>query len=191
MSNLIAACFRYWRTQTQLGPTGIITTVSPVDVVGSLPQWEIAFGQVGWFLAPYIQIGHLSQLADNIHSRGSLYSQDELETGLMMFYGPSALAAMVIHRYPLVPIIRDYCETIAEAVEAHFFGLNHIAVGGLMPVIEGAGRQLAKQRGLPYGGSPKKVFAALAEDCKQESATRNVGAPNEIASMMDSFLRFI
>jgi hypothetical protein len=135
----------------------------PAILVGTLPDWEIAFGNVGWFLPPYIQTGELSQLAAKIHSRGSLYSQDELETGLMVFYGPGSLAPMVMHRYTLAPIIRDYRETIAEAVEAHFFGLNHIAVGGLMPVIEGAGRQLAKQRGLPYEDnvSTQNVFATL------------------------------
>jgi hypothetical protein len=120
----------------------------PAAVVGTLPDWEAAFGNVGWFLPPYIATGELSQLAAKIHSPGSLHSQDELETGLMMFYGPGSLAPMVMHRYTLAPIIRDFRDTIAEAVEAHFFGLHHIAVGGLMPVIEGAGRQLAKQRGL-------------------------------------------
>jgi hypothetical protein len=178
MPGLIAACLRYWRTET-----------APA-VVGTLQDWDRAFGNVGWFLPPYIKTRELSQLAAKIDLRGSLHSQDELETGLMMFYGPGSLAPMVIHRYTLAPIIRDFRETIAEAVEAHFFGLHHIAVGGLMPVIEGAARQLAQQRGLPYEDTVLKVFARLAEDCKQESARRNLGAPNEIASMMDSFLRF-
>ena len=39
---------------------------------------------------------------------------------------------MVMHRYPIAPIIQDYRETIAEAIEAHFFGLNHVAIGGLV-----------------------------------------------------------
>ena len=36
----------------------------------------------------------------------------------------------------------------------------------------------------------KEVFAALALDCKTESATRNMGAPEEVAAMMDSFAAF-
>jgi hypothetical protein len=183
MHSLIKACLRYWRTQS----------APPAAVVGTLQDWDKAFGNAGWFLPPYIRTGELSQLAAKIDLRGSLHSQDELETGLMMFYGAGSLAPMVMHRYPLAPIIQEFRETIAEAVEAHFFGLHHIAVGGLLPVIEGAGRQLAEQRGLPYKDnvSTQKVFATLAEDCKQESVRRNLGAPTEIASMMDSFVRFV
>ena len=106
-------------------------------IVGSLLHWEKAFNDVGWFIPPYIQMGALAKLAGEIHLRGGAYTQDDLETGLMMFYGPSGLAAMIMHRYGLAPVIKDYRETIAESVEAHFFGLNHIAIGGLVPVIEG------------------------------------------------------
>lgn len=159
--------------------------------MGNLPQWESAFSKVGWFIPPYIQMGALGKLANEIHSRGSLYSQDDLERDLMIFYGPGGLAAMVMHRYTFAPVIKDYRETIAEAVEAHFFGLNHIAIGGLVPVIEGVGRQLAGQRNLTPTRSTIRLFTALAEDCKEELVRRNIGAPDEIASMMDSFVRFM
>jgi hypothetical protein len=96
---------------------------------------------------------------------------------------------MVMHRYTIAPVICDYRETIAEAVEAHFFGLNHIAIGGLVPVIEGAGRRLASQRGL-NPTQVREVFLSLAKDCKNESIARNIGATDEIVSMMDSFATF-
>ena len=35
------------------------------------------------------------------------------------------------------------------------------------------------------------VFAALFDDCKQESVNRNMGIPDEIESMMDSFVFFV
>jgi hypothetical protein len=54
--------------------------------------------------------------------------------------------------------------------------------------IEGAGRFLASQRGIAKL-SVKEVFAALALDCKTES-TRNMGAPEEVAAMTDSFAAF-
>jgi hypothetical protein len=60
----------------------------------------------------------------------------------------------------------------------------------LIPVIEGAGRRLASRRAINFQ-SVKKVFTALAHDCKTESATRQLGAPDEVASMMDSFTVFI
>src|SRR5208337_2713743 len=62
--------------------------------------------------------------------------------------------------------------------------------GGLVPVIEGAGRQHAMQRGLTAKGI-RDVLTALANDWKQESVSKNIGAPDEIASMMDSFASFV
>jgi hypothetical protein len=68
--------------------------------------------------------------------------------------------------------------------------LGHVAVGGLILVIEGAGRRLAAQRNLPSNSGIKELFLTLADDCKQESATRNLGASDEVQSMMDSFSAF-
>jgi hypothetical protein len=137
-----------------------------------------------------MQMGVLSNIAAEILSRGGQYSQDDLEDTLARLYEPIGLAAMVIDRYPVAPVIKDYRETIAEAIEAHFFGLNHVAIGGLVPVIEGAGRQLAEQRGLT-AKSARAVFTALADDCKEESASKSIGATDEIVSMMDSFSFFV
>jgi hypothetical protein len=156
----------------------------------NLTSWEQSFNRVGWFIPPYVQMGVLSSIAGEIHARGTQYGQDDLERTMMQIYGPGGLAAMVLHRYPTAPVIQDYRETIAEAIEAHFFGLNHVAIGGLVPVIEGAGRQLAAQRGLTPKGV-RDVFNALADDCKRESVSKNMGAPAEIASMMDSFVFFV
>jgi hypothetical protein len=157
--------------------------------MGDLPHFERNFRRVGWFIPPYKQLGTLSQIAAEIEAAGDQFTQDDLQGALARLYEPYGLASMVLHRYPLVPIIRDYKITIAEAIEAHFLGLNHIAVGGLAPVIEGAGRRLLVQRGL-VAKPIREVFAVLAADCKAESATQNRGAPGEIASMMDSFSAF-
>ena len=156
----------------------------------SLTFWEQSFNDVGWFIPPYIQMGVLGRIAGEIKARGGQYDQDDLEQTLAQLYEAEGLAAMVMHRYPIAPVIKDYRETIAEAIEAHFFGLNHVAIGGLVPVIEGAGRQLATQRGLTPNGI-RDVFATLADDCKQEFVNRNMGAPDEIESMMDSFVFFV
>jgi hypothetical protein len=112
-----------------------------------------------------------------------------LETALAPIYGPVNLAAMVLERYPLAPIIQNYKLTIEEAVEAHFLGLDHVAVGGLVPVIEGAGRQLAAARGITASGV-KQVFTALADDCKREVTSKRLGAWTEVVSMLDSFAAF-
>jgi hypothetical protein len=49
-------------------------------------------------------------------------------------------------------VVNLYQETIAEAILAHFSGLRHVAVGGLILVVEGIGRELARQRGLTADG---------------------------------------
>jgi hypothetical protein len=157
--------------------------------MGCLAYLEQNFTRVGWFIPPYMQLGILNKIASEIAVAGDQFSQKDLEGALARLYEPEGLAAMVLHRYSRAPVIQDYQVTIREAIEAHFMGLDHIAIGGLAPVIEGAGRRLAAERNLPTR-SVRDVFAALAADCKQESATRNLGAPDEIASMMDSFSAF-
>lgn len=145
---------------------------------------------VGWFIPPYIQLGSLHGIAKDVRARGARFGQDDLEAALAPLYDADNLAAMVLHRYPVAPVIRDFRETIAEAVEAHFGALGHVAVGGLVPVVEGAGRRLAADRGL-NGKRLKPVFKALAEDCKRDSAQNRVGNTDEIVAMMDSFEAFI
>jgi hypothetical protein len=154
--------------------------------MGSLAHWERSFNSVGWFIPPYIEMGVLGSIAAEIHASGGHYDQADLEKALARLYEPESLAAKVRDRYTIAPIIKDYRETIAEAIEAHFFGLNHVAIGGLVPVIEGAGRLLARQRGVKASGV-RDVFTALANDCKQQ----NIGEPGEVASMMDSFTFFV
>lgn len=157
---------------------------------GTLPYFESSFKSVGWFLPPYVTMGFLSKLASEIHKSGSIFTQENLESWLRQIYEPENLAAMVCVRYPETPIICDYKETISEAIEAHFLGLHHIAVGGLVPVIEGAGRELVAQRGLQATGGVRGIFTALANDCKQESINKGIGATGEVISMLDSFSWF-
>lgn len=157
---------------------------------GTFPHFEKAFASVGWFLPPYVTIGFLSLLAAEIHRAGNSFTQQDLEAWLSRLYEPESLAAMVSIRYPETPIICEYKKTIAEAIEAHFLGLHHVAVGGLVPVLEGAGRELLSQRGLPAAGGVRSVFSVLANDCRQESLNQGIGATGEVISMMDSFAWF-
>ena len=156
--------------------------------MGSLSYLENSFTRVGWFIPPYMQLGVLNEIAAEI-AAAPQFNQNDLERALARLYEPVGLAAMVLHRYPMTPIIMSYKTTIREAIEAHFFGLDHVAASGLVPVVEGAGRLLASQRGI-NSRSIKDVFVKLAQDCKTESATRQMGSPEEVASMMDSFAAF-
>lgn len=158
--------------------------------MGSLGIWEESFRSVGWFIPPYIQMGVLSKIAADIRTAQGQMSSEQLQVALKTLYEPVGLAAMVLHRYPAAPVIQNYKLIIAEAIEAHFLGLDHVAVGGLTPVIEGAGRRLAGQRGLDPNMPIKDLYDALGTGIKQESAKENIGAVEEIASITDSFLDF-
>jgi hypothetical protein len=58
-----------------------------------------------------------------------------------------------------------------------------------MPAIEGAGRKMAKHWKVPPAGI-KGTFKQLATNCKKHSIRHKIGATDEIASMMDSFIEF-
>jgi hypothetical protein len=147
---------------------------------------------VGWFMPPYVSVGFLEMVALRIANGGrDPFTQNDLEEMLALLYGPERLASMVLNRYPLVPVIALYAETTAESVWAHFAGLHHVAVGGLIPVVEGAGRRLANERRLRHRGSIKETFRGLASYAKDDVVRRRIGATGEIIDMLDSFSCFI
>ncbi len=154
---------------------------------GSVDYLKNAFNKVGWFLPAYVQVGFLERVAKQIDD--DVVCEKTLEPYLAQIYSPENLAAMVSERYHTVPFVNEYQEIISESVEAHFLGLDHIAVSGLMPVIEGAGKKLAKSRNVEVG-SIRSVFVNLAEDCRKEVTDKQIGAVNGIISMLDAFINF-
>src|ERR1700674_2493112 len=110
----------------------------------SLEAEKQAFNSVGWFIPPFISIGYIESVAQSITDKGSSFGQTDLQEFLARVYSGDNLATMVTERYPIVPHVRDYKTIIAEAIEAHFCGLGHVAVAGLLPVVEGAGKKLAE-----------------------------------------------
>lgn len=156
-----------------------------------LSDVKAKLNSVGWFMPPYVTVGFLEMVAIGVERAGGRFTQNDLERVLAVVYGPDRMASMVLNRYPQMPVITLYSATIAEAVLAHFFGLHHVAVGGLIPVIEGAGRRLAGDRGLNKDGHTKDVFRDLAGYAKDDVIKRRIGATNEIVEMFDSFNRFI
>jgi hypothetical protein len=157
--------------------------------MNTLDHFKVSFNSVGWFIPPYVTLGFLNHLSQEISAKGSAFSQKDLEAWLSIVYSPENLAAMVSERYGVTPFVNEYRIIIAEAVEAHFLGLSHVAVSGLMPVIEGAGKKLANSRNVTCS-SITNVFVNLANDCKVDVSKNNIGAIGEIVSMMDSFIDF-
>ena len=146
---------------------------------------------VGWFVPPYFSSGLLETVASTIARRNGDFTQADLEDVLARVYDAERLASMVLNRYPETPVITLFAQTISEAVMAHFLRLNHISVVGLVPVIEGAGRRLAKERRIKADKPIKTVFEALIGDAKTDVVARRIGATDEIVNMLDSFLGFI
>lgn len=161
------------------------------QTMGSLDSFKDAFSSVGWFIPPYVSIGFLGRMVEKIDDARGSYAQGDLEMMLSLIYAPESLAAMVLHRYAITPCVKEYAEIISESVLAHFSGLDHVAVVGLLPVIEGAGTALAKGRGIAVEGrASRKIFIDLAEHCREFSKERGIGDAEAIASMMDSFKEY-
>ena len=157
----------------------------------SLQTVASALTSVGWFVPPYVGVGLLETVALNITQTQGRFTEDDLERVLGFIYTPNHMSSMVVSRYPEFPVVALYRETIAEAIVAHFSGLRHVAVGGLMPVVEGIGRELARQRGLKSDVWVKTVFEELLTQAKEDVAQRKLGATQEIVDMLDAFLHFL
>ncbi len=146
--------------------------------------------KIGWFIPPYVSSAFLHRLASQAAQARGAFTQDDLEVALSFVYDADRLASMVLYRYSNMPVIEKFSVTISESVKAHFIGLGHVAVGGLVPVIEGAGRRLAEQHDIRRK-SIESVFIALVRYAKKEVISRKIGKDDEIVEMLDSFLCFI
>lgn len=166
-----------------------MTVKSTKTTVNNLDFHKDAFNSVGWFIPPYVTLGFAGELAKEITVANGAYSQDMLEAMLSRIYSPENLAPMVLDRYSATPSIKEYSQIISEAVLAHFSNLDHIAVAGLMPVIEGGGKALAKEFAVQYK-SIRELFIRLSDCCKALSAEKNIGAVGEVSSMLDSFKEY-
>jgi hypothetical protein len=147
-----------------------------------------ALNDVGWFLPPYLSLGFLLQIKEQAQTDSS-FDQNALGQMLSAAYGPIHLASMVMNLYGATVGVKDYKGIIGESIEAHFLNLDHVAVSGLMPVVEGAARRLAKSRSLVIKDSTpiKAVLEKLAKDCIRQVTHESIGVPHEFVAMISSF----
>ena len=148
-----------------------------------------ALNQIGWFIPPYITMGLLDKIVSSTLQPGVTFKQSDLERHLSTLYNADHLASMVCERYCRVPYVSDYKEIISESIEAHFSGLRHISVAGLMPVVEGVGRRIAKDKGVE-SRHIKDTFLNLAKHYKQIVESKQLGAVEEVLCMLDSFINY-
>jgi hypothetical protein len=73
-------------------------------------------------------MGGLKRLPKPLRNQRTGYAQSKLERTLSIIYSAEALAAIVVHRYAIVPVIKQFKSTIAESIEAHFMRLDHVAI---------------------------------------------------------------
>jgi hypothetical protein len=141
-------------------------------------------------IPPFSNMGILHELIQII--REAPADMDErLSTVLSQIFTPSHLAAMVVSRYAHTNVIALYAETISEAIEAHLLGLDHVAVAGLMPVIEGVVVKLSLLHGISAKKNTKQKFAALVSCAIKRTNTVRTGDFQEVDSMLKAFLNFL
>lgn len=160
--------------------------------MGNLKGYETEFAKMGFFIPPFVYFGTLSGIINDVNSSKDL-SQAHIESALKKIYTAGHLAAMVVSRYPKIPIVQKYKVIISESIEAHFLGLNHIAVAGLIPVIEGVARQLHELFGLGKASTLelKPMLSALLGHAKSETNRLKLGAYEEVESMLDAFDHYL
>lgn len=95
------------------------------------------FASVDWIVPPYIQMGHLQRLAARIEREPNPIKKREiLDAALPDLYPPMHTAAMLLERYEKTPHVLEFKGVIAEAIEAAYLGLVHVAVTSLIPVMD-------------------------------------------------------
>lgn len=137
-------------------------------------------------MAPYVGVNLYETVASQIKGAGAQFDDGRLEQFLAHIYSPTRLASMVLDRYPKTDVVDLYCETIAEAVAAHFSNLHHVAASGLMPVVEGIGRELYERRKLGAEKRVKEMFTELLTNAKRDAWDRRIGNTQEIDDMLCS-----
>jgi len=156
----------------------------------SLAGMRASFKQVGWIVPPYVGLGALSFIAKEINDAAPAEQHDVLKAALARIYAPERLAAMVVHRYRVLPHVQGFATIISEGVQAHFLGLDHAAVASLVPVIEGIGRPFCAERGIDLDArhiGAKNALLRLADTVEQEVKAKRLGAVDEIVDMLGSF----
>jgi len=158
-----------------------------------LEYYRGLFNSIGWFIPASVNRGMIQEIAKNIRDSET----PKLENYLQMIYSRENMAAMVTERYPEVPYIKEYKVIISESIEAHFSGLDHIAVAGLMPVVEGVGRELIDFWEIDEKFSNKKhkgistLFSDLANKCREYVILNDVGMVSDIVPALDAFQHFL
>ena len=158
--------------------------------MGSLDYYAYLLGRQGLMIPPFSNMSVLDKLVAIIQ-KSDIDMDDRLAAVLFEVYTPANLATMVVSRYVNTPVISEYAETISESIEAHILGLDHIAVAGLMPVIEGVVVKLSLLNGISARKSAKQKFTVLVSCAIEKTNQEKLGDFQQVESMLKAFLVFL
>lgn len=158
--------------------------------MGSLDNYADELGRHGLMIPPFSTMGILDELIQ-ILRQAPANMDEQLTAVLARIYTPAHLATMVVSRYANTKVIDLYAETISEAIEAHLLGLDHIAVAGLMPVIEGVVVKLSLQHGISARKTTKQKFSSLVSCAIERTNIIKTGDFQQVESMLAVFLNFL
>jgi hypothetical protein len=117
------------------------------------------FLSLGYLLPPQSAIGGIKRMADAMQNAKAEAQHKVLETLLPILNSSKNIATMYTERYRVIPHVSDFHEQILEAIKAFYFGLTHISVISLIPVVEGVIRSLAKKFGHDHTRVDRELFA--------------------------------
>jgi hypothetical protein len=149
----------------------------------------VAFKRVQWFIPPYVSVKHLVRLQELIDSEPS-FDEDALEAILEDLYSVDYLAALVAVRYPEVSYVSESLPGIKDAVEAHFWGLDHLACAVLLDVLEQITRRLCLARGSPFTNL-RGALSSFAKEGEDAIAKSDGADSREALAMFRAFGSFV
>lgn len=135
-------------------------------------QWlGNAFKKVDWPIPAYLAMGFLGQLAKAVHDAPQAHKLEIMRQGMVRAYDREYLAVMFLERYSNIVHVRDFVRQIDEAIKGYFSGYKYLSVTGLVPVLEGIIRKIAKQQNRDIGHGTKKLNDELNALVEKEQAS--------------------
>lgn len=149
----------------------------------------VALKRLQWFIPPYVSVGYLVRLQELIDCEPS-FDEDALEAVLEDLYSVDYLAALVAARYPQVPYVSESLPAIKDAVEAHFWGRDHLACAVLLGALEEITRRLSIARGSPFTNL-RGALSSFAKEGEDAIANSDGGGSREALAMFRAFAAFV
>jgi hypothetical protein len=115
----------------------------------------------------------LANLASSIDAASPETKIQVVQSNLAQAYDEKYLASMYLERYSKITHVREFGQTINEAIKAYFSGYKLVAVMALIPVVEGTVRRIAMSQNRDVGPGTRKVVAEFDAFVAREMTSAN------------------